>query len=397
MSQLTAYLLRRVTPPFLMALFVILLTLVLERLMRLIQLVTEEGTPMASAFELLWYLIPHYLGTALPAALFMALMISIRKLQQDSELTAIFSTGLSLEQIMKPVMTLALLVTLMMTILVGFVQPYARYQYHVAVWDLTKSQILTNLRPGVFETLGPDITLRAETVSQGGKFFTGFFASAESEGNKTIITAEEAVRVTEPTNPEADFTLLLKNGKMVRESSTNNTAATISFSQFYWSPPLDNLKKYGIRGQNQREMTLPELFIGEPRQTANIIPFVKMNAELHSRIVLILSVPVLALLAIPLALVGSGRTGRAYGMGLGVVILILYEKILGFGEAFAALGSLSTWTGLWTPLTVLTIFTLILLIIWLDVTPYRRYRDMRHMRRQRKREALHKQKPEAEE
>tara|TARA_Y100000782_G_scaffold41136_1_gene45666 strand:- start:89731 stop:90855 length:1125 start_codon:yes stop_codon:yes gene_type:complete len=368
-----------------MALFVILLTLVLERLMRLIQLVTEEGTPVASAFELLWYLIPHYLGTALPAALFLALMISIRKLQQDSELTAIFSTGLSLEQIIRPVMALALLITILMAILVGFVQPYSRYAYHTAVWELTKSQILTNLRPGVFETLGPDITLRAETVSQGGKFFTGFFASAEQDGNKTIITAEEAIRVTESTNPDADFTLLLKNGKMVRESSTNNTAATISFSQFYWSPPLDKLKKYGLRGQSSREMTLPELFIGKPQQTLKAIPFLEVNTELHSRLVLILSVPVLALLAIPLALVGSGRTGRAYGMGLGIVILILYEKVLGFGEAFAALGSLSTWTGLWTPLTVLTVFTLILLVIWLDVTPYRHIMDKRHQRRHNKR------------
>lgn len=384
MSRLTTYLLRRVTPPFLMALFVILLTLVLERLMRLIQLVTEEGTSMASAFELLWYLIPHYLGTALPAALFLALMISIRKLQQDSELTAIFSTGLSLEQIIRPVMALALLVTILMAILVGFVQPYARYAYHLAVWDLTKSQILTNLRPGVFETLGSDITLRAETVSQGGKFFTGFFASAEDQGNKTIITAEEAIRVTESTNPEADFTLLLKNGKMVRESSTNNTAATISFSQFYWSPPLDNIKKYGDRGQNSREMTLPELFIENAPEIFTQISGVALSAELHSRLVLILSVPVLALLAIPLALVGSGRTGRAYGMGLGIVILILYEKILGFGEAFAALGSLSTWTGLWTPLSVLTLLTLILLVIWLDITPYRYVMDKHHQRRRNK-------------
>lgn len=385
MSQLTIYMLRRVTPPFLMALFVILLTLVLERMMRLIQLVTEENTPITKAFELLWYLIPHYLGQAMPAALFLALMISIRKLQQDSELTAIFSTGLSLEQIIKPVLAMAMIITLLMAILVGYVQPHSRYAYHIAVWNLTKSQILTNLRPGVFEALGSNITLRAETVSQGGKFFTGFFASAEDQsGNKTIITAEEAIRVTESTNPENDFTLLLKNGKMVRESSGNNTAATISFSQFYWSPPLDNIKKYGSRGQESREMTLPELFIEHVRGALTTIKPTALKAELHSRLVLILSVPILALLAIPLALVGSGRTGRAYGMGLGIVILILYEKILGFGEAFAALGSLSTWTGLWTPLTVLTSITLILLVIWLDVAPYRYLMDKRHKRRREK-------------
>ena len=96
-----------------------------------------------------------------------------------------------------------------------------------------------------------------------------------------------------------------------------------------------------------------------------------MRAEKHSRLVFVLSVPVLALLAIPLALLGSGRTGRAYGMALGVVILILYEKILGFGEAFAALGSLSTWTGLWTPLSILAIVTAVMIAAWMDAPGYR--------------------------
>ena len=56
----------------------------------------------------------------------------------------------------------------------------------------------------------------------------------------------------------------------------------------------------------------------------------------------------------------------------------------GFGEAFAALGSLSTWTGLWTPLTILTMITMVLLVIWLDIAPYRYFMDKRHQRRRRK-------------
>ena len=371
MTQISAYLLRRVTPPFLLALFIILLTLVLERLMRLIQLVTSEGTPAFKAFELLGFLIPHYMVTALPAALFVALMLSLRKMHEDSELTAMFATGLSLENLIRPILLLAGIVMIVMLILVSFIQPYARYGYQTAVWDLTKAQMMSNLRPGVFEELGPDITLRADTVSQGGKIFTGFFSSVTENGNRTIITAKEAIRVAESTNPDADLTLLLKDGKMVRESSSNGTAATISFSQFYWSPPLDNLEPYGQRGQTRREMTLPELFKEGMDGVLTTVPFLEMRAEKHSRLVLVLSVPVLALLAIPLALVGSGRTGRAYGMGIGVVVLILYEKILGFGEAFAALGSLSTWTGLWTPLSILAIITAVLIAAWMDAPGYR--------------------------
>lgn len=371
MSQLSRYILSRITLPFLIALFVILLTLVLERLMRLIQLVTDEGTPAVKAFELLWHLIPHYLATALPAALFVALILSLRKMQEQSELTAMFATGISLESIIRPVLGLSLGVMLLMAALVSYVQPLSRYAYQLAVWDLTKAQILTNLRPGVFENLGADITLRADTISKKGKIFTGFFSSVNENGNRTIITAQEAIRVSESTDPNSDLTLLLKNGKMVRERSSNGTAATISFTQFYWNPPLDNIEPYGPRGQTRREMTLPELFEQKVDTFISKVPFFQMQAEKHARIVFILSVPILALLAIPLAMLGGGRTGRAYGIVVGVIVLILYEKILGFGEAFAALGNLSTWVGLWTPLSILAIITATLIAAWMDAPGYR--------------------------
>jgi lipopolysaccharide export system permease protein len=45
----------------------------------------------------------------------------------------------------------------------------------------------------------------------------------------------------------------------------------------------------------------------------------------------------------------SKRTGRAFGLAVGFGIVLLYNKIIEFGQAFAALGAASPWLTLWLP------------------------------------------------
>ena len=47
---------------------------------------------------------------------------------------------------------------------------------------------------------------------------------------------------------------------------------------------------------------------------------------------------------------GGGRARRSYGIFAGLVLLVLYQKILQFGGSMAALGHISPWLGLWLPL-----------------------------------------------
>ena len=59
-------------------------------------------------------------------------------------------------------------------------------------------------------------------------------------------------------------------------------------------------------------------------------------------------------------LIGRGRSGKAYGIAIGVVIVVLYEKIIGFGEAFAETGAVSPIFALWGPFVILGLLALLL-------------------------------------
>jgi lipopolysaccharide export LptBFGC system permease protein LptF len=68
--------------------------------------------------------------------------------------------------------------------------------------------------------------------------------------------------------------------------------------------------------------------------------------------VLIATVPLLPLLAAPLALAGGQRNQRS-GIVIGLLVLVLYYEALSFGEALAKRELLAPWIGLWLPFLAL--------------------------------------------
>jgi lipopolysaccharide export system permease protein len=107
MHTFDSYILRQATKPLLTAVVVALLLLLVERMMRLLDFVLDSRGTLDVLLQLLTVLVPHYLGLALPAALFLALTIAFGRMQRDSELDAMLSAGIGLHQQLRPAFKLA--------------------------------------------------------------------------------------------------------------------------------------------------------------------------------------------------------------------------------------------------------------------------------------------------
>ena len=105
------------------------------------------------------------------------------------------------------------------------------------------------------------------------------------------------------------------------------------------------------RGRDQRELTLPELW-SFPASATSKPDRGEIAAELHARLVLIATMPLLPLLAAPLALAGGPRRQRG-GVVIGLLILVVYYEALSFGEQLAKRELLTPWLGLWLPFALL--------------------------------------------
>jgi lipopolysaccharide export system permease protein len=126
---------------------------------------------------------------------------------------------------------------------------------------------------------------------------------------------------------------------------------TLSFDNLSWPVIADEDDSFRPRGLDQRELTLPELWTFPA--TADSKPDQgEIASELHARLVLIATMPLLPLLAAPLALGGGPRRQRG-GIVVGLLILVVYYEALSFGEQLAKRELLSPWIGLWLPFALL--------------------------------------------
>ena len=101
------------------------------------------------------------------------------------------------------------------------------------------------------------------------------------------------------------------------------------------------------RGEDEREMTLLELWAATRDPPAHIDPW-EISAELNGRLVRILTLPLLPLMAIPLA-IDRVRGQRSYGLVAGLAMLIAFHQFLQVGEALADNNKIPVWAGLWLP------------------------------------------------
>jgi lipopolysaccharide export system permease protein len=148
--------------------------------------------------------------------------------------------------------------------------------------------------------------------------------------------------------------LELEKGVRAEIAADGAGAEALSFSNLSW--PVDTeTDGFRVRGRDQNELTLSELWGARRHATPQSKPSAaEIAAELHSRLVLILSVPLLPLLAAPLALSGPVRSRRS-GVVIGLLILVVYYETLQFGDAMAKRDLLPPQFGLWLPFGLLLI------------------------------------------
>jgi lipopolysaccharide export system permease protein len=393
-KALDLYLLRQIMPTLLVTLLVAAVILLLERMLRLLDIAVGNGVSTLVVFQMLFNLIPHYIGLALPAALFLGVLLAFRKLSSQSELDAIQSSGIGLSRFIRSAVILGLLLMMVNLILVGYLQPYSRYAYRAILFNVTSGVLESGIGEGVFMDLPNSYTLRVQESRGAGRELYGVFAHQQKEdGTIVTLTAKRGELVT--GSAERATSLRLYQGNRSEWSPGSTTADTVSFDVFDWPLNLEELVRFRMRGGDERELTLSELLRGyinnmnagktgsrggttnpDARPEERVSP-AAVAAELHGRIVFSLSILFLPLLAAPLGIM-THRASKSFGLVLGLLTLVVYHKILEFGEAYATVGGMAPEPALWLPFMLFIAGTTYLFLkteVVAGATPMQRLED----------------------
>lgn len=356
------YVLRQISTPLLASLGIGLLVLLAERLVRLLDVTLGKKNSFGVVFELLAYLVPHYLGTAIPAALFLGLLFGFNKLSKNHELDGMAAAGIGLHRLLRPAVMLALLFSFASLAIFGWVQPLTRYAYRSVLFDVKNVDAFYLAEEGVFMQSGSRTFILDKLDRSSNSFEHIFVFDYNGPAGAETMTASSGKLITVPDQPRP--VLRLNSGQRLlveRWPTLNSGGAPIpsSVSRFEQTDtPLGRVSKdlFRPRGDDEREMTLPEIYARMDNPPENTTK-TAMRTEFHRRIINVLAMLILPILAIPFA-VGRARSPRAYRMAFALVLLVAFNEIIEQGAVTAKLGNLSPWFSMWLPMALLTAFAL---------------------------------------
>jgi lipopolysaccharide export system permease protein len=351
------YMLRQLAKPLAATLLLVLPALLMERLLRLFDLLAGSGGSASSVIRLLLYLVPHYLGLAFPAALFLAVYIVFARLSQDHEFDGLQAAGFSLTRLSRPFLAVGLGCGLLALGLYGYAQPFSRYAYRATFHALTNAGWNATLVPGEFLQIGHRLTVHVGRRNPEDGTLHGIFLQQRDEDGREVLTTAATGRLM-LSDDGTELLLELDEGQQIT-LLPDGQASTLRFAGSDLSRPFtQRLPLFRLRGTDEREMTIAELWAGRHAPDPPL-GRTRLDGELHGRLVRSASMLVLPLLAMPLGLAAK-RSRRSVGILLGAVILMLYQQALQLIESLGDIGRIDPRLGLWTALLLLAGFAIVM-------------------------------------
>ena len=334
--------------------------LLAERLVRLLDVTLGKKNSFGVVFEMLAYLVPHYLGTAVPAALFLGLLFGFSKLSKNHEIDAMMASGVGLHQLLRPAVFLALLFSLASLAIFGWLQPYTRYAYRSVLFDVKNVDAFYLAEEGVFMQAGSRTFILDKLDRKTNTFEHIFIFDYNGPDGSQTFTAARGILV--PIEGQLRPILRLENGHRLAidrwptldAGTVPPPATTADFA--VTDTPLGKVAKdiFRSRGDDERELTLPELYTRTDTPPKGSTPLA-MRAELHRRLINIIAMLILPILAIPFA-VGRSRSPSAYRIAIAMTLLVAFHEIVEQGAVVTKTSGLSPWLSMWLPMALLTAF-----------------------------------------
>ncbi len=356
------YVLKQVSTPLLVAMGIGLLVLLSERLVRLLDVTMGKKNSFGVVFELLGYLVPHYLGLAIPAALFLGLLFGFNKMSKDSEIDAFLSAGIGMHRLARPVAALAAVLMLAAFVIFGWLQPHTRYAYRALLFSIKNVEIFYLAEEGVFMQAGTRTFILDKLERSNNTFERIFLFDYRGPNGAETVTAANGSLLEAVNDPRP--VLRLETGHRLKVDgwpefdSLKKPPGSTSGDFDRVDTPLGRAsgKIFRPRGFQAREMTLPELashYSAPPPGSSSSIA--EIRTEMHKRLVSVVTLLILPFLALPFSM-GTRRGQRAYRFAVALILLVAYHEVIQQGAVSSRIGGPHPAFTMWLPASLLAIF-----------------------------------------
>lgn len=358
---LRRYFLREVAVPFLLGIGVFTFILLIARMLKLVELVVNRSVPILQIAKLFAYILPTFLEVTVPMALLLAVLLSFGRLSADSEIVALKTSGISLYQMVVPVIAFTGLVTLLALLLALYARPWGNSNLKASLYEIAKTRASAGLRERVFNDDFAGLVIYVEHIEPPGDQLGGILiADARDPNQRNTVLARNGFLVG---NEEAHtVTLRLLDGSIHTFLPGEKSYHKTDFTTYDVSLNLAvALARFSQREKDAQEMTLGELRNVIAQRSAAGRPVNAELVELHRKFSLPFACLVFGLVGVPLG-VQPVRAVRSRSFSVSLTLIFVYYLLLTAGEAMAEKGVLPAIIALWIPNVVFAALGVVLFV-----------------------------------
>jgi lipopolysaccharide export system permease protein len=342
MPLIERYILGRATRAFLLTLGGLVGTLWVTQVLRDLDVVTTKGQAIWIFLVMTILALPALVQIVAPIAFLIGTVVTLNSLNGDSELPVIASAGGSRKTVYRPVLTLAVAVTLVVALSHHVLSPTSLTALRALLTRVRADVIATLVKDGGFRSVDDGLTMHIREKMPDGSFQDIFVSDDRNPDLSHQYSASRGILLE---HAGGSF-LVLQQGDLIRDDRLNDERNVVAFDTY----ALD-LSELGAPNAAAlfKAKERSTLYLLDPKpddEYAQRYPE-RIDAELHGRITAPLYTLAFALIC--LAFLGRPQTSRQerrYAI-TAAVLLCIGLRVCGFAASSVANGSNAAIAGLY--------------------------------------------------
>lgn len=313
----------------------------------------ELSIGLADFVRLTCYTFPNMFLYTIPMASMMGVTIGFSRLSNDTEILALKASGISMYQILPPVVLIATIIAIFTSYFSIKLIPVSEVAMKQLTYQLLKEKVDKGIKEYQFtEALGDLVVHVGQIDKETGEWKKVWVSDMRGQTTPTITMASTG-RMSSNLD-KMNVTIILRHGSLHRPDDRDSQI--VQFEEYTINIPLQPPTE-GVTGVHRGTLTMPELTAAADEFGRDTEKGRVMLIEYHKRLVLPVGCLFLTLLGLPLGLqAGPGK--KAIGIPIGLAIFIIYYILFTTVKMMAKEWNFPIGIAMWMPNILFLVTTL---------------------------------------
>ncbi|MDO4690700.1 MAG: LptF/LptG family permease [Fusobacterium sp.] len=344
MKIINKYILEELKGPVVLSVFIFTFIFLLDIMVTMMENIIVKGISLIDILRLLSFYIPPILTQTIPIGLFLGIMICFSKFSRNSESVAMVSTGMSIKDILKPILCLAFLLSFFILFLQESIIPRsfvklkylgAKIAYENPIFQLKEKTFIDNVE---------NYSIYVDEVDSSGKANNILvFEKSDKNNFPTLLVGKEALW--------NDYSIVIKNAEFVNfsEEGKKNIIGRFDEKKVSLTPFFEDIN---LKIKDVESLSIKQLL--SDMKYKDHEDKLSYKVEIFRKLALIYSTLPLSILGLGLS-ISHHRTSRKYSFSLAILIVFSYIVLLNIGIVLANSKKINAFVATWLPNILLSL------------------------------------------